>query len=396
MKTINMGIEHVIVSDDILAFDPNSGLRAYAMSISGGFTWPSGQTPGSILVNKGVDVCPNASHAWLGYPETVIYRYKNGSLGIGKFKSSRDIPNRPDVLWAVGGMGLLNMYKPSSEGFCRGIRPDGTPFNYTDVLRKTAHTVLGIKDGKCHLIYIHSKSAYQVNLFMKENGFDMGVMLDGGHIAGINGGKADAKHNLDTRQGYAIQAIDRVLEHRYLVAWDAGHNALNPSNQSPDGTYKEWEANIRVVQKAMAYLANWGVDSIFVDVLNRNQADELYQLVKKINATGADICVSRHSNAASNPAATGQEIFCYKMQGESLKLAQCLHTAMKPLGSVDRGIKDGSGLYVVRETTMPCALVETLFHTNSNDLLKLKSEEFENREALALATGVAAYFKLPL
>lgn len=394
MKTMTQDGEHVIVSDDILAFDPNTGVGAYAMCLSGSFTYPSGQAPCSILINNGKDICSAACHAWLGYPEAVIYRYKNGAIGMGRFKYTKEIPNRSDVLWAVGGMGLMNYYKPALEGFTTGTRPDGKRFNYTDVLRRTAHTVLGIKDGKCHLIYIHNKTGYQVSVYMKTHGYEKAIMLDGGHIAAINAGNSLARHNLYTRQGYALQAIDRELKQRPLVVWDAGHNALNPTNRSPEGDYLEWEHNIDVVKQAMALLTNWGVDSMFVDVLEPSQSVELRELVQRINRTGAAICVSVHTNAASSRLAQGQEIYCYKMAGESFRLAQCLHEEMKVLGMRDRGIKDGSHLYVVRETTMACALVETGFHTNQEDLAKLKSTSFREQEARALAMGVMRYFKL--
>jgi len=391
-KTISINGEHALVADDIIVFDPNGPLKNYKDSLSGSFTWPSGQVPGSILVNKGKTICGTACHQWIGYPETVLYRYKNGAIGIGKFKSDLDIPNRAEVLWAVGGCGMLAQYKPSAEGFCKGTRPDGTPFNYTDVLRQTSHSVLALKQGKLYGIYFHSKSAYQINLWLKVNGFELAIMLDGGHITAING--TGAQHNLTTPQGYAIQFIDNIMVKRPLVAWDAGHNKLNPSNQSPDGTYKEWEGNIDVVQRAMPHLTRCGVDSIFIDVLNANQGEELTELVRKINLTHADICVSRHDNAAANTEARGMEVFCYKMQGESLRLAQCVHKEMLALGQKDRGIKDGSSLYVVRETSMPCVLVESAFHTSPPDLLLLKDPAYREREAVCLAKGIVAYFGL--
>lgn len=393
MRTTKIGIEHALVADDILVFDPNGPLRNYAHSMSGSFTWPSGVTPGSILVNRGVSVCENACHAWLGYPETVVYRYKNGTFGQGRYKSASEIPGRENVLWAVGGVGMLLTYGPVAEGFCKGVRADGVPYNYSDVLRQTAHTVLAIKAGQCYGIYIHSKTAYQVNQFLKLHGFSMAVMLDGGHIPAMNGDTEESKINMNIQQGYALQFIDHALEHRPLVAFDAGHNALNPSNQSPDGSYKEWEGNIDVVKRTMAYLTPMGIDSVFVDVLDRNQGTELSELVRRINKTGADICVSRHDNAASNPAANGMEIFCYQMTGPSLKLAECIHKEWLSLGVADRGIKDGKDLYVVKNTTMPCVLVESAFHTNPADIERLKSEEFRDKEAKALAIGIAKYFK---
>ena len=104
--TKKVGQSIMIEADDLVAFDPNGGLELWANSISGSFTEPRGVAPCSILINRGVDICSYSCHAWLGYPEAVIYRYKDGTFGCGKFMYTKQIPNRGDVLWAVGGMGL--------------------------------------------------------------------------------------------------------------------------------------------------------------------------------------------------------------------------------------------------------------------------------------------------
>lgn len=207
-----------IVADDILAFDPNGPLSKYANTLSGSFTYPSGKQPCSIMVNRGVDIFSFACHAWLGFPETVICRYKDGKFAIKKCRNTSDLLNRENILWAVGGMGLMNFYNPTEEGFCM-IDANGKPttnsklakYNYSDVLRKTNHTILGIKNNECYLVYVKSMTGKQVDEYAKSCGFQMAIMLDGGHIAAINGSQAYAKINLTTNQGYALQGIDSPL-----------------------------------------------------------------------------------------------------------------------------------------------------------------------------------------
>jgi len=400
MKTTTMkiGLEHAIVSDDLLIFDPNGPLKNYADAMSGSFTWPSGKAPGSILVNKGVTVCGSACHAWLGYPETVLYRYRNGVFGIGRFKFDTDIPNRADVLWAFGGVGLLSLYKPSLEGFAKFV-VNGKTYNYTDVLRKTAHTVIAIKAGKCYQIYIHSMSAYQINLWVKNQGFEMAVMGDGGHIPAINGSTADCKHNLYIQQGFATQGIEANFNipapiSTPMVIFDAGHNRLNRSNQSPDGTYVEADFNLELVNLIMPLVNRCGITTKMVESINKCQAIELNDLVNQIDASGGDVMVSVHTDASSNPAANGQTIFCYKLKGEGMKLAQAIRAATIPeSGMTDRGIKDGSeDIRVIFGPLMPCVLIECGFHTNVDDLTRLKSKAWMEKEAMLIAKGIVSYF----
>ena len=91
-----------------------------------------------------------------------------------------DITELPDgIRWAVGAMGLLDNYDPAAEGFSGA---------YADVRRKTNHTVLGVKTGMVHLVYCRNMTGQQVNEFCRDKmKLELAVMLDGGHVAAING-----------------------------------------------------------------------------------------------------------------------------------------------------------------------------------------------------------------
>ena len=92
------------------------------------------------------------------------------------------------------------MYEPAKEGYAR-FRKNGKTYNYSDVLRKTNHTAIGVKDGEVYGLYLANVTGAQVNAYCKKIGLDMAVMLDGGHVAAINSdiGKANAyqkQHNI--------------------------------------------------------------------------------------------------------------------------------------------------------------------------------------------------------
>lgn len=198
----------VIISKDILVFNPNGApVSWWTNCMSGSFTYPTAVKPCSIAINHGADVYSNSSKYWAGFPESVIVRYKNNTTNIVRVKYTSEIPNRAEVKWAVGGMGLINNYNPDLEGFKQFVI-NGTTYNHSDVLRRTQHTVLGIKDNYCYLIYCKAMTGLEVNNFCKNNlKLDMAVMLDGGHIPAMNGNGAFAKINLTQKQGYALQAI---------------------------------------------------------------------------------------------------------------------------------------------------------------------------------------------
>ena len=110
--------------------------------------------------------------------------------------SSKELPD--GVKWAVGGMGLLDLYSPQEEGFSG---------QYADVLRRTNHTALGVKDGMVYLIYCAGMTGREVGEHCRKLGLELAIMLDGGHVAAINGAESFAKINTGQIQYYMIQGV---------------------------------------------------------------------------------------------------------------------------------------------------------------------------------------------
>lgn len=159
-------------------------------SISGSFSWQG--APCSILVRGGRVVRGMSCH--YPTPESVLYKTTDGAVRIARVASASLLDN---VVWAVGGMGLLGNYNPAAEGFTGA---------YSDVLRKTNHTVLGFKGGLLYGVYCRSMTAQQVNALCRDKlKLEYAVMLDGGHVAAIHA--ACSKINTNQRQYYAVRFL---------------------------------------------------------------------------------------------------------------------------------------------------------------------------------------------
>lgn len=159
-------------------------------SISGSFSWQG--APCSILVRGGRVVRGMSCH--YPTPESVLYKTRDSAVRIARVSSAAALG---DVVWAVGGMGLLGNYNPAAEGFTGA---------YSDVLRKTNHTVLGFKGGLLYGVYCRSMTAQQVNALCRDKlKLEYAVMLDGGHVAAIHA--ACSKINTNQRQYYAVRFL---------------------------------------------------------------------------------------------------------------------------------------------------------------------------------------------
>lgn len=193
--TIKLYDMPVIVCKDIVITNPSKGCKNFKNSLSGSFSYV--KKPCSIAVNDGEVLCGSACHAWLGQPESVIYRLEDGRFGIKRCLSVTDLPS--GVRWAVGGMGLGKMYAPKAEGFAG---------QYADVLRKTNHTALGVKNGLVFLVYCKGMTGAEVNAFCADKlKLEYAILLDGGHVASIWGEEKFSQINGAQPQYYLVQGV---------------------------------------------------------------------------------------------------------------------------------------------------------------------------------------------
>lgn len=93
--------------------------------------------------------------------------------------------------------------------------------------------------------------------------------------------------------------------------------------------------------------------------------DNLKEAVTLSNNKKADLFVSIHLNAGG-----GEGVECYTWKGEKTKVAINICKNIAALGYKNRGVKNGSHFYVVKNTTAPAVLVECCFVDNKKDAEK--------------------------
>ncbi len=121
------------------------------------------------------------------------------------------------------------------------------------------------------------------------------------------------------------------------------------------------------------------------------QENELADITNASNTFCADLFVSLHCNAAANTEAKGTETFCYASGGAGDSLAFCIQNQIvNSLGTVDRGIKYSTELYVLKHTDCPAVLVETAFVSNADDEQLLANRQIDF--AHAISRGLTDYF----
>ncbi|BDA70231.1 hypothetical protein CAL7716_043970 [Calothrix sp. PCC 7716] len=107
------------------------------------------------------------------------------------------------------------------------------------------------------------------------------------------------------------------------------------------------------------------------------------------NRIKADYYISLHFNAF-NKRANGTEIFAISQDGK--RLAKAILSDICKLGYVNRGVKNGSHLHVLRNTKMPAILIEVCFIDSSLDMSIYKTREMVE----AIIDGLITFFALDI
>jgi N-acetylmuramoyl-L-alanine amidase len=180
---------------------------------------------------------------------------------------------------------------------------------------------------------------------------------------------------------------------------DQGHNPKNPNAGAEGNGLREQD----IVYRIGILLADLlRADQDFEVRLSRptpdaqlgnSNTESLRRRVADANAWGADYFISLHTNASSNPSASGIEAFAFSQSSPAFALGEDILAALSAsTGLRNRGMKVRNGLYVVRKTAMPSVLVELGFITNPSDarLMSEQPELFAN----GIYNGILEYFDL--
>ncbi|MEB3226174.1 MAG: N-acetylmuramoyl-L-alanine amidase [Synechococcus sp.] len=174
-----------------------------------------------------------------------------------------------------------------------------------------------------------------------------------------------------------------------LVMIDPGHGGRDPGAVGIGGL-QEKNVILPISQEVSRILQQNGVSvrltrdtDYFVSLEGRTQL---------ANSANADLFVSIHANAISmsRPEVNGLEVY-YHQSGKVL--AETIHrNILRRIQMRDRGVRTAR-FYVLRNTSMPSALVEVGFVTGREDAPRLNDPAFRSQMAQAIAAGILEYIQ---
>lgn len=151
-----------------------------------------------------------------------------------------------------------------------------------------------------------------------------------------------------------------------VIGINCGHTASG-AGYGAVGIIKESEHTRLVGQALMGLLqsARATVIDCTIDQANTQQ-EYLAAAVALANRQDLDWFISIHFNASAAHTGHGAEVYTY--EGRQYQDALDVCSNLEELGFTNRGVKAGSGLYVIRKTKAKSMLIECCFCDNQQDI----------------------------
>lgn len=189
-----------------------------------------------------------------------------------------------------------------------------------------------------------------------------------------------------------------------VIALDAGHGGADGGAVSKDGGEIEKDLNLAIVLYLRDYLQQAGAITLLTregdyDLASpgtkgysKRKTEDLKERVERLGANKVDLTISIHMNSIPSPRWTGAQTFFFPSNPENERLAAVIQTEIREsLGNTDRIAKKAETIYLLKQLTMPTALVEVGFLSNPDEANLLADAQYQRKIATAIYRGILRY-----
>ncbi len=179
-----------------------------------------------------------------------------------------------------------------------------------------------------------------------------------------------------------------------LIVIDPGHGGEDPGKVGVNEALEK-DINLKIAEKLRVLLKDEGIQIVMTredDFVPESKKEDLQKRVELIHEVNPDIVVCVHQNSFTDQTVAGPQVFYHGDSEISKKIAQ---TLQEELWLVDeenkREIKGNESYFMLSETKVPTVIVECGFLSNANDAEKLITEEYQDKIAQAICTGITKW-----
>ncbi|MBE6775673.1 MAG: hypothetical protein E7543_05720 [Ruminococcaceae bacterium] len=192
-----------------------------------------------------------------------------------------------------------------------------------------------------------------------------------------------------------------------VIVIDAGHGGEDGGTQSADGTLEK-EINLAISIKLDEILRNKGFETVMIRSDDRmiydssastqreKKVSDIHNRLKIVEKNEDCVLLSVHQNYFPESKYSGAQVFYSKNNPDSKLLAQeiqgAIVSSLQPDNS--RQIKEsGTDIYLLYHSQVPSVMVECGFMSNEAEAERLRSEEYQQNMAQAIADGLIKFIE---
>ena len=173
----------------------------------------------------------------------------------------------------------------------------------------------------------------------------------------------------------------------YKVFVDVGHGGKDPG--AIKHGVRESDLNLSIAKKVESYLKQKDIN-----VALSRKSDIYHTIDQRIiasNKYGADAFISIHNNAASSSSAHGIESFYTPGSSKAEAFTKEIQSTLISYTKAHNRGSHPEEYWVIEDSKIPAALLETGFMTNPTELAKLKTSSYQDTLARAIGDGIFDY-----
>lgn len=179
--------------------------------------------------------------------------------------------------------------------------------------------------------------------------------------------------------------------------------------ESINGT-TEADTNLKIVLKVQNLLEQSGCTVILTrsddnaiynldsKTLRQKKVSDIKNRVKIGNSSSADIFVSIHLNKIPESQYSGWQTFYKQGNEQGKKLATCLQNSLTEAVQKEnkREPLKIDNVYIIKNVEIPTSIVECGFLSNPEEEKLLQQDDYQNKLAWGIYTGIINYFYISL
>ncbi len=201
----------------------------------------------------------------------------------------------------------------------------------------------------------------------------------------------------DERSGATLREVEALRKMRASlegsrVAIDPGHGLQDPGAVGPSGL-TEADAAWLLASSIEAELRRRGAEPRLIRT--GNEDPPAAERAARANRWGAEVCLSIHLNAHTDPRAEGSMCLYYGHDSATsqagLRLAEAIQDELTSRIGLTDGRTHPMTITLLRETRMPAVQVEPCFVSNPREERLLGEEPFRRDVAIAIVHGVERF-----